>query len=554
MPDPNTNPLHSVDSSHDPEGRASFLLNASAVLSSTLDYQATLSSVAQLAVSQFSDCCIVFTVEKDETLKAVSVAHKYPTTEQPLEELLKRFAIAVNHQLGPIHVIRTGEPQLIPVVSEKLCADANNNEEQLRLLRELRLNSILVVPLYGRHHIRGCLVFLTTQESGRYLGTSDLPLANDLARRASLAIDNARLFSERSETEAALRELTRDMEAILYASPLPVVHMDLRGRVLRWNPATERMTGWKKDEVIGKLNPMFPRGEDGGNDDLLERLRNGEQIEGLVVRRQKRDGSMIHLSKWASPLRNAQGKVQGIVAIYMDVTDRVRFLQVAAHELGNPLSSIKALVTLIKLYVQKDGPKEKISENILRLESETDRFTALLDEMITAFRTHQGTLGFQPTLMDINEIVATTVDNFTQSDHVVTLDIEEEPVLIWGDPRRLQQVVSNLFGNATKYSPKGSEIRVCTRRQVGRVLLSIKDSGIGIPEAELPLVFDEFYRATTVTDSDSADETRSGIGLGLYICREIVLQHKGRIWVESEEGVGSTFYVELPLSNDTQSS
>src|SRR5690606_4767361 len=117
------------------------------------------------------------------------------------------------------------------------------------------------------------------------------------------------------------------------ASPLPIVSMDVDGRVVDWNEAAERLTGWTRDMVLGELNPMFPEARDERDELLFRRMQRGESLQGVVVRRRRRDGSLIDLSKWMSPLTDEDGNVKGFLAIYADVTDRIRFLDIAAHEL-----------------------------------------------------------------------------------------------------------------------------------------------------------------------------------------------------------------------------
>ncbi len=347
--------------------------------------------------------------------------------------------------------------------------------------------------------------------------------------------------------ERQIREAKQRLEGVVNASPLPIISMDADGQVTDWNQAAERLTGWTREEVVGNFNPMLPKDRDDRDDLLFQRMRSGESLRGIVVRRKKRDGSLLDLSKWTSTLTDEDGEVTGFMAIYADVTDRIRFLDVATHELGNPLSSIKAVVSLLKLYARRGFEPDRLLAQIERLDLEVDRFTNLLNEMITTVKTHEGQLKFEPRPVDVCDVVRASVARAGKEDRMLECNLLEEPAgkaTILGDATRLGQVFDNLIGNAIKYSPSESPVRVDVRVEDGHVLVAVVDQGIGIPQSEIPSVFEEFYRG-----SAEGVSSVGGMGLGLYICREIILRHDGHIWVESEVGVGSTFYVKLPLAS-----
>lgn len=527
----------------------SFLIKASQILARSLDVDGALTHIAELAAAHVADWCIVHRLDEAHGPRVVASAHRRPEKRDWAALLLQRLAQA--GCLPPLvrRTIDLRQPHLIPVVTEELLRQTATTEEAFSLLQEAAIASLMVVPLIARDRILGTISLMTTRDSQRYYGSFDLALAEDLAWRTALFIDNTRLYAERSLAEEALRDRTQEAQALINASPLPIVHTDVDGRVIEWNPAAERITGWRRSEVIGSVNPMLPLPRAGRDEQLFERLRRGETLEGIVVRRRRRDGSMMDLTKWASPLKDAAGNVRGVLAIYMDVTDRTRFLQVAAHELGNPLSTIKALLTLVRLYVESDKPKERILSHLERLNRETDRFATLLEEIIAAFRAHQGTLPLRTKLLDARDLVQAATAGFSSGERPLVLCLGDEPALVWGDPRYLSRVVVNLVDNAYKYSPAGTEVRVWVETKEDHVLIAVRDHGNGIPRAQLPQIFNEFYRVDEGHSAEGAAGVPSGMGLGLFICREIVLQHQGHIWAESEEGEGATFYVRLPKAD-----
>lgn len=521
------------------------------MLATSLDYDVTLKKVTELAVSEFADWCVVYLMDAAREVHVVASAMSSPSKAPLGQQILDRFPLPSHEQHGVAKVVHTETPYLVPCISEGELEKLAEPGEHLELLRQIELCSLIVVPLKARGRTFGAITFATTHDSGRLYGSTDLSFAEELGRRAALAIDNARLYTDRLAAEEALRSITQELRALILASPLPIVQMDIEGRVMEWNPAAERVTGWIREEVIGKLNPMFPQVPDGRRSQLLALLKQGETIEGVVVRRKRREGSLIDLAKWASPIKDAQGKVQGFIAIYTDVTDRVRFLQVASHELGNPLSSIKALSSLLRFYVQRGAPKETLITHLDRLSNETDRFTSLFDEIITAFRTHKGTLSVEPRLIDARELVKTYIGHRDDRAHRFRVNAGP-PAWIMGDFRRLQQVLSNLVDNACKYSPPKSTIWIALRADDEDVVISVRDEGVGIPKSHMTRIFDEFYQVDESQRRGQIMDATSGIGLGLFICREIILQHKGHIWAESEVGRGSTFFVRLPKTKDFQ--
>ena len=519
----------------------SFLLEASEILGSSLEYEFTLSELADFIAREFADWCTIYLLDETGRLKLIAVAHRDPEITAWAKSFLAAFPPSRQKDGGAYSVVASRRPVIYPAVQQEHLEQFALSSEHRRNLEAFGFTSAMIVPIVVREKGVGAIHFAATHESGRIFGTSDLVVAEEIAGRLAVAIDNAALYRQAQEATARLR-------AVIHASPLPVVSMDLEGRITDWNPAAERLTGWKREEVLGRPNPMLPPQRDGRDDEVVTRLRRGETIEGAVVRRRKRDGTLIDLSKWASPLEGEDGTIQGFVAIYNDVTDRLRFLKVASHELGNPLSSIRALQSLMRMHIKQSAPPEKLLSDLDRLEAEMDRFTNLFREIVDTFRAHQGRLPHEPMLLEVQDLVKKRAACWGDVDHPIVFQGGEEPAWVEGDPRRLEQVLENLLSNAAKYSPKGSPIEVGVAVGEQSVVISVTDHGIGIPEAEIPRIFDEFYRVEHVSSDLPVDRTEGGIGLGLSICREIVLQHKGRIWVESELHKGSTFYVELPLA------
>jgi len=226
---------------------------------------------------------------------------------------------------------------------------------------------------------------------------------------------------------------------------------------------------------------------------------------------------------------------------------RERFLRVAAHELRNPLAAIAAIVALLRRRVAGHRDPEETLRTVTTLEREVHRLSARVDEVVEAFRAREGGIPTVRERIDLAAVLAAAVRPFAEFDqsHPLTVEgLDTAPVWVAGDAQRLEQVLRNLLANAVKYTPDGGAITVALGVEGTDVRMTVRDRGIGIPARQISRVFEPFFRCDNVDGRDPG-----GLGLGLFICRDIVRRHGGRLWVESEEGRGSTFHLLLPVCN-----
>lgn len=218
-------------------------------------------------------------------------------------------------------------------------------------------------------------------------------------------------------------------------------------------------------------------------------------------------------------------------------------MSVASHELKTPLTLIKANAQLLARAVRKlDDPK--LNQRCDSLAAQVDRMQRLVDLLLDLSRLETGRLTVQPEPLDLADLLRQTVEgyNLAQPNREVALRLPDEPVCVAGDALRLEQVLTNLLGNAARYSPEGEGIVVELVREGEFVRVSVTDHGIGIPPADLGRVFDRFYQV-----QGAPGALAGSMGMGLYISRGIITAHSGRIWAESQLGRGSTFHFSLPL-------
>ncbi|HEX8700341.1 MAG TPA: ATP-binding protein, partial [Myxococcaceae bacterium] len=264
-----------------------------------------------------------------------------------------------------------------------------------------------------------------------------------------------------------------------------------------------------------------------------------------------------------APCYDEQGQVAGGVGIVEDITERKQseqelarlfreaqeavrvredFLTIVSHELKTPLTPLSLRLASCERRLERGEPVDPSS--LRQARQHLLRLTSLINDLLDASRVESGKLALhpQPTRLDtLVERVIRMTRGSHNGEHRIEFHAPDSPAQVQGDPYRLEQVIANLLENAIKYSPDGGTIRVGLENRGDVMLLSVSDPGIGIPADQQEHLFERYFRARNVST-----HSYGGLGLGLYICHDIVERHHGRIWVESEVGRGSTFYVALP--------
>ncbi len=403
------------------EQNLAFLAEASKILSSSLDYHHTLRTVAQFAVPQIADWCAIDMLI-GHRVELLAIAHVDPERSRWAEAMREREPVDLDAPEGVAKVLRTGRPEFFPSIRDEYLVAAAKDEETLELARSLELCSAMVVPLMVRDAAIGAITFVSA-ESGRHYTEADLRMAEELASRAALAIENSRLYGE-SQQAVALRD---------------------------------------------------------------------------------------------------------------------DFISAASHELKTPVTSLKIYTELLLRQSTQQGD-ERTSSHLQKMNGQIERLAMLVSDLLDASKIEAGklelrreTVELQPVVDEVVEAVQTT----TTKHHIEIHGTVERTVL--GDRERLSQVVTNLLTNAVKYSPHADRIVVRIAETGTGAAIEVEDYGIGIDEEHLDQIFDRFYRVT------SADEkTFPGLGMGLFISREIVRRHGGTMEVTSTKGRGSIFRFTVP--------
>ena len=255
--------------------------------------------------------------------------------------------------------------------------------------------------------------------------------------------------------------------------------------------------------------------------------------------------------------RRESGFISGLIAVLHDATEQEKeererrlFVSNVSHELRTPLTSVKSYLEALD-----DGAlTESVAPSFIKVSlDETNRMMRMITDLLSLSRIDNQTSHLDVELTNFTAFMNYILDRFDQIQsqqstnkvYEIIRDYPDKSVWIEIDTDKMTQVIDNILNNAIKYSPDGGKVTVTMQTTDTQLILSISDQGLGIPKKDLPLIFDRFYRV-----DKARSRAQGGTGLGLAIAKEIVKQHKGFIWANSEEGDGSTFTIVLPYEND----
>ena len=412
--------LRDITARRNAERAQTFLARAGEVLASSLDYETTVASVTRLAVPELADWCTIYTVEGDGLVRRLELAHADPARDAALQSL-RGEAIGRTGAHPVIEAIAQRRPVVIADLDDARLHPACRDDVQFALLFEHGVRSALVVPLIARGELRGAMGFFA--ERPNRFTDDDVALAQELAVRAALAVDNARLYREAQNAVRA------------------------------------------RDDVLA----------------------------------------------------------------------------VVSHDLGNPLSAIRIGTSLLLKALPPEEKEKGGWKHLDSIRQSAAQMERLIKDLIEVKRLEAGRVGLVRGPQRVSSLLAEATEMFAGIAAERGVDfhtaIAADAGAVDADRERTLQVLSNLLGNALKFTPAGGTVRLSATSLPGEVQFSVADTGPGIAPEHVDHVFERFWQAT---------RTRQGIGLGLAIARTIVQAHGGRIWVESQPGYGSVFRFTLP--------
>lgn len=407
--------------------RAQTLAEAGAFFASNIDPAWVYQAIAERVAEVLGDwAAVILKVPDSKELRVVSIYHRDMASLGLAWAFIYRQPLQLGE--GPFgQAIATGYPTLTTNFEP-----AAEGESTTYHAVQMKLSSLLVLPLRSRREVLGALA-IAANDPARKMTDEKLPLAELLAERAAVAIENAQLYTQQVEARRKLEDLSR-----------------------------------LKDE----------------------------------------------------------------------------FLSIASHELRTPVTSIKGYTQLAKSLIEENDLRTSAEYLDVALD-QIDRMSRLILELLDVSRIETGRLEIRREEITWPNFVRSVVSRHgtAHPDRSFAVQLPERPIAVEGDRDRLEQVLGNLLENAVKYSPEGSDVAVRVEQSDSSVVTAITDHGIGIPTDEINQVFERFHRGRQVSSNNYG-----GLGLGLYISKQIIERHSGSIWVESRQGEGTTFFFTLPLA------
>jgi signal transduction histidine kinase len=317
------------------------------------------------------------------------------------------------------------------------------------------------------------------------------------------------------------------------------------------NPAWQRMAGDASTALAVAPDPLSAVADSVA---LQARVLAGEPVDlSGVLYHAPGDAKDYYYDISLRPLLASDGSVTGVLSALVDVTGRAEldrqkneFLSIASHELKTPITSIKAYAQMA-LRQAGSGAADRLARSLGIVDQQADRLVGLIEELLDVSRLQEGQLPLHVEPFDLAALLRDVVETtrLGAPDFTIRLETPPGPVPVAADAGRIEQVAINLLQNAIKYSGESRQVAITLSCIGSEAVTAVRDYGVGIPVAQQAHVFERYFRASNVSARHY-----SGLGLGLYITHGIVERHGGRMWLDSAEGQGSTFYFALPLARE----
>jgi two-component system NtrC family sensor kinase len=570
------------------------LAEASKVLAASLDYTTGLTSLVRLLVPALADWCVVDMAAEDGTLHRLAIAHADPAKAAVVAILQRRYPILKPQETHTIcKVLRTGQSWIDPEISETRFVAEARDAEHLRLLQELGFKSEMVVPLLARGRTLGTITFVRT--GSRCYTPADLALAEELAQRAAIAVDNMRLYheaqtlnaeleqrvarrtaelqasntrlaneiGERLQAEHALRRSEAHLRSLIEHASDIITILEVDGTIRYASPSVQRTLAYAPGRVLGQNVFAFVHPDDTTAVTTIfqEIIRTPGAGRSVTLRLRHNDGSWRTFEAIGNNLLDVPA-VSGVVVHARDITERKQaeeqlqrqqevlaqseklaamgsLLSGIAHELNNPLSVVVVEAGLLK----EEAENSSQAEHASKIVQAAERCARIVQNFLALARQHPP----ERTQVNLNVLVAETVELLAyplRLDNIeVQLSLAEDLPTLWADLHQLRQLVINLATNAhqaLREVPPPRRLTLMTRADAARrqVVLQVVDTGPGIPLALQQRIFEPFFTTKPVG---------IGTGLGLSLCRGIIEGHGGSLSVHSRPGHGASFVVEIPV-------
>ena len=428
----------------------------------------------------------------------------------------------------------------------------------IELLEQFQAKAYAIAPIFSGETLWGLLA-IYENATPRDWQSWEVELLEQIASQLSIAIQQSQLYEqlqielqERQQAEATIREAERRWRSLLENVQLIVVGLDIGGNVNYVNPFFLKLTGYTNPEILGKnwfKNFLPPASQESVKTVFSEVLTHNAPpyYRNSIL---TKSGEERFIAWNNTTLQDAESNIIGTISIGEDITERKKideikdeFIGIVSHELRTPLTAIQMSLGLIQTGIYDKKP-EKARRMIEIALLDTHRLVNLVNDILDLERIDSGRVVLEKTVCKAADLMQQAIDRIQAiaTQEQITLTFTPTDVEVWAAPDTIIQTLTNLLGNALKFSPAQSTIHLSAEIQTDFVLFQVCDRGRGIPADQLELIFGRFQQ---VDASDSRE--KGGTGLGLSICQSIIERHGGKIWAESSLGEGSTFFFTLPL-------
>ncbi len=485
-------------------------------------------------------------IEGKGVRREIAYAHNYPPEFIEALQATRADSILAD-------VIRSGGIEVIPLIEDDpRVFDAG-------AIRRAGHRTVCFLPLLIHEPVPyGALVLVHLTQTD--YSADDLKLAEAFGELASIAIENSRLHEEARRSRDFFRSVVDDnAEAIVIS--------DLERKVICWNRGAESLFGYTEQEASGRsILDLIVLEEDKAEwnlkykENMKDFLRNGK-LHLAETRRRRKDGAVISVEITISPVKNDRGEIVAFCAFCKDLAEWKRaeeilieskvvaekanqtkseFLSNVSHELRSPLNSV---IGFSELLMQKTKDEE-VLRLLPKIRDAGKYLTRLIDDLRDVDRIESSKMKLDLEDVVLNDLVENMIDSWTANladGYSIVADLDPGCGRVGCDPVRVRQILNNMLDNAVKYSPDPCVIRVRTQAKITEMWISVQDRGLGLGPGEREVIFDRFRQLERGNVRSSG-----GMGIGLYLVRQLVTMHGGHIWVDSEKGRGSTFTFSLP--------
>jgi PAS domain S-box-containing protein len=555
-----------------------FLSEATKAISSSLDYEATLKKIAKWAVPTLADWCAIDILGDNGELRRLAVEHPDPAKLQLAHDLAERYPPDKEAPRGVFEVLRSGKTEFMSDIPDALLVHAAKDEEHLRAIRQLGLKSYICAPLKARDRVLGALT-LVHAESGRHYDEADVTFAEELAARASHAIENARVYSELTRAEAKLRKSEERYRSLVEATAEIVWTRNRSGEFDEPQPTWTAFTGQPFEALSGTgwLEKVHPDDREKVDREWRRVVTTKTSLYELEYRLQRHDGAYRTVLVRGVPVLDKQKQIREWVGISVDVTEQreaeaeVRRLNATlekrveertaqlteanqelesfsysvSHDLRAPLRHITGFAQLLerRLGSQVD---ETARHYITTISASAQHGGRLVDDLLAFSRMGRAELAKQ--VVDLNAIFDDVRRELAADTEGRQIEwaLSQLPSVI-GDGAMLRIVVRNLLANAVKYT-RGVEkarIEVGSDQTQDEIEIFVRDNGVGFDMRYVDKLFGVFQRLHT-------SEQFEGTGIGLANVRRIISRHGGRTRAEGAVGKGAMFAFTLPKQRNSR--